>query len=217
MNALLSRRAEALQPPALPGFDHLRRFWEPSHRRWTARLLPGQYYVTRCDEAITTVLGSCVAVCMRDPWLAIGGMNHFMLPEESGTRQNAWLDPGCGLATRYGSYAMESLINQLLKLGAVRERLELKVFGGARILESLADIGLRNIEFVHNYARVEALQLSAQDVGGTQPRRVVYFPASGRVRVRRLNAVTGRIADRDRLYFTSLYEHADGGEVEIFE
>ena len=217
MNVLLSRAAEASRPAALPGFEHLRRFWEPSHRRWTARLLPGQYYVTRADEAITTVLGSCIAVCIRDPWLSIGGMNHFMLPEEGGTAQNPWLDPTGGLATRYGSYAMESLINQLLKLGAARERLELKVFGGARILESLADIGQRNIEFVDNYAHVEALRLSAQDVGGTQPRRVVYFPASGRVRLRRLNAVTGRIADRDRVYMHSLHEHDGGGDVEIFQ
>ena len=134
-------------PESLPGFEQLQRFWEPDTQRWTVKILPGEYYVTRNDEAITTVLGSCVSACIRDPLAQVGGMNHFMLPEDNSVREAG----GRALdrqATRYGSYAMESLINDLLKLGAARERLEIKLFGGGRMLASMTDIGARNIAFI---------------------------------------------------------------------
>ena len=217
MPAILARAAKTQQPAALPGFEHLQRFWEPETERWTAKILPGEYYVTRNDEAITTVLGSCISACVRDPSRGVGGMNHFMLPEETGTG-NSWLDPAVGLATRYGSYAMESLINDLLKLGATRERLEIKVFGGGRILTSMTDVGARNIAFIHDYARIEGYRVAAEDLGGLQPRKVVYFPAQGRVKVRRLRPIENRsIADREQLYLASLGQKQDGGEIELFE
>jgi chemotaxis protein CheD len=217
MAAFLERVAKTEQPPALPGFEHLQRFWEPDTERWTAKILPGEYYVTRNDEAITTVLGSCISACIRDPSRGVGGMNHFMLPEETGGR-NSWLDPAVGLATRYGSYAMESLINDLLKLGATRERLEIKIFGGGRILTSMTDVGARNIAFIHNYARIEGYRVAAEDLGGLQPRKVVYFPTQGRVKVRRLRPIENRsIADREQLYLASLVQKQDGGEIELFE
>ena len=217
MSALPGFAPTVAMTPAVPGFEQLHRFWEPRSGHWTARLLPGEYYVTRSDEAILTVLGSCISACVRDPVLGIGGMNHFMLPEEAAKGDNSWLDPKLGLATRYGSYAMESLLNQLLKLGAVRSRLELKVFGGGRILSTMTDIGRRNIEFVLEYIRLEGLRVSAQDVGGTQPRKIVYYPADGRVRVRRLKSVSHNIADRERDYMHSLHGQDDGGEVELFQ
>jgi chemotaxis protein CheD len=217
MAAFLQRIAKTEQPRALPGFEHLQRFWEPETERWTAKILPGEYYVTRSDEAITTVLGSCISACIRDPSRGVGGMNHFMLPEETSVG-NSWLDPAVGLATRYGSYAMESLINDLLKLGATRERLEIKVFGGGRILTSMTDVGARNIAFIHDYARIEGYRVAAEDLGGLQPRKVVYFPAQGRVKVRRLRPIENRsIADREQLYLASLGQKQDGGEIELFE
>src|SRR3954469_13199219 len=112
------------EPPVLPGFEQIQRFWEPDTQRWTVKILPGEYYVTRSDEAVSTVLGSCISACIRDPDINVGGINPFMLPENSagGAASGAdrWLDPENGLATRYGSHAMESLINELLKLGANR-------------------------------------------------------------------------------------------------
>ena len=108
-------------------------------------------------------------------------MNHFMLPEDASTGPNNWLDPSIGLATRYGSYAMESLINDLLKLGATRERLEIKVFGGGRVLSGVTDVGARNIAFVRSYLQLEGYRILAEDLGGTTPRKVFYFPATGRV------------------------------------
>jgi chemotaxis protein CheD len=218
MSAILDRVATKPQPPALAGFEGLQRFWDPEGKTWTAKILPGEYYVTRHEEAITTVLGSCVSACVRDTHVGIGGMNHFMLPEDSSTGKNTWLDPAVGLATRYGSYAMESLINSLLKAGAARNRLEIKLFGGGRILTSMTDVGARNIEFIHQYAKLEGYAIAAEDLGGTQPRRVIYFPASGRVKVRRLKAIENRsIGDLERQYLVNLGKQPDGGDVELFD
>ena len=205
-------------PPALRGFEHLQRFWEPDTDRWTTKLLPGEYYVTCHDEAITTVLGSCISACVRDPARGVGGMNHFMLPEDSASGHNTWLDPKVGLATRYGTYAMESLINDLLKVGASRNRLEIKLFGGGRILANLTDVGARNIAFINEFLRLEGYRISAQDVGGLHPRKIIYFPAQGRVKVRQLRAIENRsIADREQIYLESLRRQQDGGEVELFD
>src|SRR5262249_11696951 len=155
----------------------------------------------RADEAISTVLGSCISACVRDPIRNVGGMNHFMLPEDGSAGPNNWLDPAIGLATRYGSYAMESLINDLLKLRATGERCEVKVLGGGRVLTGMTDVGARNISFVHSFLELEGYKIAAQDVGGTQPRKVVYFPASGRVRLRRLRPVENRtISHHEQLY-----------------
>ncbi len=142
---------------------------------WNAKILPGEYYVTRSEEVITTVLGSCISACIRDPSAQVGGMNHFMLPEDSSSGDgNRWLDPVAGLATRYGSHAMESLINELMKLGASRSRFEIKLFGAGRILASVTDVGARNIAFVHEYLKTEGLRALAEDLGD-------IFPAASRI------------------------------------
>jgi chemotaxis protein CheD len=204
-------------PPAMvPGFEQLQRFWEPDTQRWTVKILPGEYYVTRNDEAITTVLGSCISACIRDPVLRVGGMNHFMLPEDNSGRDSTLSAPVV-LSTRYGSYAMESLINQLLKLGGLRERLEIKIFGGGRVLAAMTDIGARNIDFVKSYLDTERLGIVAQDVGGDQPRKVVYFPVEGTARVRKLRPIENRgISDREKIYLDSLRAKDAGGDIELF-
>lgn len=208
------RHTRPAEPQVLPGFEQLQRFWEPDTQRWTVKILPGEYYVTRGDEAITTVLGSCISACIRDPVARIGGMNHFMLPEDNSVRDAS---APVVLATRYGSNAMESLINDVLKLGGLRERLEIKVFGGGRVLASMTDIGARNIDFVRSYLSIEGLRLNAQDVGGEQPRKVIYFPTEGRVRVRKLRPIENRgVSDREKLYLDSLGARNDGGEIELF-
>jgi chemotaxis protein CheD len=200
--------------PVHADFDELQRFWEPDTRRWTVKLLPGEYYVTGSDEAITTVLGSCVSACIRDPVARIGGMNHFMLPEDNSVRDER---TPVVLATRYGSNAMESLINEILRLGGLRERLEIKVFGGGRVLAGVADVGARNIEFVRKYLSIERLNANAEDVGGDQPRKIVYYPNEGRVRVRKLRPIENRgVSDREKLYMDSLGRKNDGGDIELF-
>jgi chemotaxis protein CheD len=203
-------------PPGLPGFTDAPRFWERDTGRWTVKLLPGECYVTRQDEAIVTVLGSCISACIRDPDTGLGGMNHFMLPDR---RESFSGNPATGFneINRYGCFAMESLINHLARHGAQRKRLELKVFGGGRILKPMIDIGARNIAFIHSWARTEGVRLASQDLGGIQPRKLVYFPATGRARVLKLPAIENRgVADRELSYLEHLVEQPNEGQVEIF-
>lgn len=137
----------------------------------------GDYHVT-ADKSVTisTVLGSCIAVCLRDSVKGIGGMNHFLLPEASDTQN--------GASARYGAYAMEVLINDILKQGGQRKNLECKVFGGSDIGEFSTKIGSKNAEFICAYLVNENLPILAQDIGGKLPRRVRYTPGSGKAMVR---------------------------------
>jgi len=220
MNTALRNTSRPEPPAMLPAFAHMQRFWDPQMGQWTVKILPGEYYVTRGEEVISTVLGSCISACVRDPIRNVGGMNHFMLPEDANTGgPNNWLDPAVGLATRYGSYAMESLVNDLLKLGATRDRLEVKVFGGGRVLSGMTDVGARNISFVRNFLELEGYQIAAEDLGGTQPRKVVYFPGTGKVKLRRLRPVENRIiSHHEQLYLASIgNQAAGGGDVELFD
>jgi len=146
------------------------------------KLLPNEFYVTTQAIMLTTVLGSCVAACLRDPVAGVGGMNHFMLPENHDTH-------GVPASMRYGSYAMEVLINELLKAGAARERLQAKVFGGGAVLDAMAHnhIGARNADFVLDYLARETIPVHGHDLNGTYARRINYFPHDGRAMVRKLS------------------------------
>ncbi|MFA7393379.1 MAG: chemoreceptor glutamine deamidase CheD [Pigmentiphaga sp.] len=148
------------------------------------KLLPNEYFVTDEDIVLSTVLGSCVAACIRDPQAGVGGMNHFMLPGGDDTERPA------SASMRYGAFAMEVLINELLKAGARRERLEAKVFGGGAVLEQMRqlNIGERNADFALQYLRTEQIPVLAQDLRGDYPRRIHYYPRSGRVLMRRMQA-----------------------------
>ncbi len=206
-----------IRPETLPGFGHIHRTWDRANERWSARILPGEYFVTRSDEIITTVLGSCISACVRDPVLGVGGMNHFMLPEDITHGSSTWLDPKAGMSTRYGSFAMESLINDLMKLGAHRERLEVKLTGGGRVLASMTDVGARNIQFARQWLGLEGLKIAGEDVGDSFPRRIQYFPASGRVLMFRLRSHDhGAVVSREKQYLSNLREQPVGNDVELF-
>lgn len=178
-----------------------------------AKILPGEYYVTARDMLLVTVLGSCVAACIRDPKNGIGGMNHFMLPE-SGDRGDV-----ISTSMRYGGYAMEVLVNQLVKLGANRNRLEAKVFGGGAVLRGFTtvNVGERNSQFVLEYLQTERIRVASQDLMGLYPRKVYYFPASGRVMVRKLKTVhNNTIIEREQDYGQRLKSASISGDVELF-
>jgi chemotaxis protein CheD len=201
----------------LPGFEHIKRAWNPALEAHVARILPGEYYVTKSDEGISTTLGSCVSACIRDRNLGIGGMNHFMLPANLGADPAAWTASGIGSATRYGNYAMEHLINGIMRNGGRRESLEVKIFGGGRIMENMTDVGMRNISFVRDYLKAERLQVLAEDVGDIFPRMLVYFPQSGRVKVKRLRSLHNNvIAAQEKKYFDSVAEEPVSGDIELF-
>lgn len=147
------------------------------------KLLPGEYYVTSRNMVLTTVLGSCVSACVRDSSAGVGGMNHFMLPDDADPTSR-----DTAAAMRYGAYAMEMLLNELFKAGARRERLEAKVFGGGAVLANMTmlNIGDRNADFVLRYLEMAQVRISAQDLRGKQARRINYFPETGRVTMRKL-------------------------------
>jgi chemotaxis protein CheD len=218
MTTILDRTAKTPKPVAIPGFERVQRHWDPRIQRWSAKILPGEYYVTRGTEAVSTVLGSCVSACMRDMELGVGGMNHFMLPEDTSPGTDAWSPVDGSPSTRYGAYAMESLINETLKLGAKRERLEVKLFGGGRILPTMTDIGERNIAFVRGFVALEKLRVAAEDLGGTAPRHLIYLPATGQVLVKKLKPIeTRHVADDDVQYRARLAAAPAGSDVELFE
>ena len=170
----------------IPGFDNINRYWDMEHQKVAAKLLPGEFYVTTEDEMITTVLGSCVSACIRDVVSGIGGMNHFMLPETTDSRLNAKDESIVGTALRYGNYAMEHLINTILQQGGKRENLEVKLFGGGKIIATLGDVGSKNIAFALEYVHAAALKLVAHDLGDIYPRKVNFFPQTGRVRMKKI-------------------------------
>ncbi|QCW82150.1 chemoreceptor glutamine deamidase CheD [Methylotuvimicrobium buryatense] len=206
-----------IKPPALPGFASINRYWDRENDIIAAKLLPGEYYVTNENEMITTVLGSCIAACIRDSVLGIGGMNHFMLPETSTEQAKNAGYSLLGSATRYGNYAMEHLINTILASGGKRKNLEVKVFGGGKIIPSLSDVGLRNIGFVLDYIDTEALNLLAQDLGDIYPRKVNFYPKTGKVRMKKIkNLHNDTIALRENNYRSQIKNAAVEGEIELF-
>lgn len=201
----------------LPEFGHMSSYWDPIQNVEVVRILAGEYYVTHCQEMITTVLGSCVSVCVRDKVVNIGGMNHFMLPDDNRANGNAG-HRGLSADAAYGSYAMERLINCILKYGGRRENLEIKIFGGGRIMGGMTDIGLQNIAFIRDYLRTEGLGVTAEDVGGDLPRRMAYLPATGKVLVKKLRNIRNEtIIKQETAYLADLRrEGSKGGEVELF-
>jgi len=202
-------------PLTLPGFVHISRYWDKQNEIYSAKILPGQYYVTNNNESIVTVLGSCISACIRDTKAGIGGMNHFMLPitEEEFSGRNVRLSG----AARYGNYAMEMLINDILKNGGDRNNLEVKIFGGGKIIANMTDVGERNIEFAASYLRSEGLNPIASDIGNVFPRKVYYFPQTGKVRVKRLRSLhNNTIIEREKNYMNDINTKPVSGEIDLF-
>jgi chemotaxis protein CheD len=178
----------------------------------TAKILPGEYYYTGKDMAIVTVLGSCVSACIRDRVTGVGGMNHFMLPGGDS-------DSPVSASMRYGTYAMEMLINGLLKAGARRENLEAKVFGGGNVLSNFIaiNVGERNAQFVRNFLRAENIRVAAEDLNDVYPRKVYFFPRTGKVLVKKLKQSNNNtIANREQDYASRLQTSTVSGAVELF-
>lgn len=203
--------------PELPGFKHINRYWDKTHDSYAAKILPGEYYVTIHNELIVTVLGSCVSACVRDKIFGIGGMNHFMLPANKGEDISSF--NAIGESTRYGNFAMEQMINDILKNGGRRKNLEIKVFGGGRVLKNMTtlDIGQKNIDFIMQYIKDESLSLTAEDLGDVYPRKVLFFPTTGKVRVKKLRSIhNNTIIERENSYSKTIAEAPTSGEIELF-
>lgn len=195
--------------------DEVKRFYDPRFKATSVMVLPGRHYVSSApEEMIVTLLGSCVAACIRDPVAAVGGLNHFLLPESS---TGQWGQANA--AMRYGNHAMETLINDIIKRGGERSRLEVKVFGGSHIIggQSTLAVGRQNVDFVEAYLKNEGFTIVAKHLGGPMPRRIHYFPVSGKVNMLLLRRVPDNdLFKKERDYQRTIKTDDDSGDVELF-
>jgi chemotaxis protein CheD len=200
-------------PPAKLVHGRASKYLDRHFNRQAMKILPGEFYATAQDEVIVTVLGSCVAACLMDPIAMVGGMNHFMLPTKQGER-----DPDVFYAARYGVAAMEFLINNLLHLGAQRDRLVAKAFGGGRVMLGMtSDVGDQNIDFVRQFLRNENIPVWSEDLGGTHPRKVYFFPHTGQVLVKRIESThNDTVLIRELTYLQEFNRAPMDGDVELF-
>ena len=205
----VSRIDQLKAQPRKPGEASF--FYADHHFQYDAvKVLPGEYFVSQEDLVVMTVLGSCIAACIWDGKARVGGMNHFMLPDGDA------LD-GSG---RYGSYAMELLINEMLKLGARRETMQAKVFGGAQVMAGFTtmNVGERNTNFVLDYLATERIPIVSQDVLDIHPRKVCFFPVTGKALVKRLahsHPETLAVEER-RGNAAAVVKTTSGGSVDLF-
>ena len=209
---------QAEQPNAEKGFEHVNRYFDKRLGVWSAKILPGEFYVTTHGEMIGTVLGSCISACVRDVKLGIGGMNHFMLPAQNEHSSAQWGSDANTSETRYGNWAMEYLLNTLYKLGCTKKNLEIKLFGGGQVLASMTDIGQRNILFAYDFLRKEGLNVKAADVGDIYSRKILFFPDTGAVKVRRITTTRNdTIIEREKGYLENIRKRKDDSDIELFD
>ena len=195
--------------PCPPLFSHINRYVDRVNQCVAAKLMPGEFYISRNKEMITTVLGSCVSACIYDPNLKIGGMNHFMLPEKGASAADE--------SARYGIFAMETLINELMKCGCQKKDLKVKLFGGGQIIQNMSDVGRKNILFAKNFLFAEGMRLEASDLGLIFPRKVNFFPHTGKAMVKRLRSLhNDTIEQREKQYAASLRQEEITGDIELF-
>ena len=183
-------------------------FYDAHFKNEAVKVLPGEYYVDNEDILVMTTLGSCIAACLWDRTAGIGGMNHFMLPEGNG-------DSG-----RYGSYAMELLINEMMKRGASKMRMEAKIFGGGAVISGMnsLNVGERNTNFVIDYLKTERIPIVSKDVMDVYPRKVCFLPHSGKAMVKRLAPTnTDALVQQDRAAIQKVQPVASsGGSIDLF-
>ncbi len=193
-------------------------YWDHRFKRNTIKLLPGDFDVVHGPEMLVTVLGSCVAACIRDTKSGIGGMNHFLLPTEKKNKNATEWNDYNSAATRYGDLAMEQLINKIVAMGGKRENFEAKIFGGARMFEtSFSDIGAKNIEFVTKYLKIEKIRTLSHDTAGNHARKIYYIPESGEVYLKRItNTNNDTIKNREYKYLSEARKARTTADISFF-
>ncbi|MBJ7554400.1 chemoreceptor glutamine deamidase CheD [Marinomonas spartinae] len=199
--------------------EHLatHKYYDNKFKAAGVKVLPGEYYASKDDIMITTLLGSCVAACLFDEEAKVGGLNHFLLPGEDG--DNSMLSS----SGRYGVYAMELLVNHLMKLGARRERIKAKVFGGANVIKSLSSassVGERNVAFIMMYLKQENIPVCSSSVLDITPRKVNFFPQSGKAFVKQLADIyQSDVVAQEKRYQGKAkeeVENSSGGDIDFF-
>lgn len=198
--------------PVADYFQGSKRVFDAREQRYVVKIFSGDWYVsTTPGEMLATILGSCVSACIRDPLAGVGGMNHFLLPGSEGHV------PQLSEAARYGVFAMESLINGILSAGGRKERLEIKVFGGGNVINSSSRIGSKNAAFIRHFLHTEGYHIASEDLEGDLPRRLHYFPDSGRVMVRLLRRREDMVVlDEEARYTQQITQAPVEGAIELF-
>lgn len=196
-----TRLGNRVLPPCLPQFVHINRYYDSMHQCFAAKILPGEYYISTRGEMITTVLGSCVAVCAYDPEIQMGGMNHFMLPGQAGNEPGKCHKQRFNERLRYGRSAIDALLGDLLRLGCKQQNLVIKVFGGAQVFGEKGVVGRLNAEYCRSYFLEKGIAIVAEDTGSQFPRKIKFSPLTGKVMVKRLQSLNNdTIERRERNY-----------------
>ena len=214
-----SKEVNACLAKCLPEFKHVNHYWDKQRSKVVAKILPGEFYMTQENIIVSTTLGSCISACIWDERNGVGGMNHFMLPiTDKELHEVDWGKRGLASdATRYGNFAMEHLINMILKNGGFKNNLKAKVFGGGKVLKKMSDIGERNIKFVMEYLALEGICVVKSDIGSIFPRKVLFEPQTGRAFVKRLdNLHNDTIVRREYDYRDRIDTEPSDGEIELF-
>jgi chemotaxis protein CheD len=202
-------------PSGVPGEAHTF-YFERDFARNAVKIMPGEFFVDREDIVISTVLGSCVSACIWDRTAKVGGMNHFMLP--GGQGNDTPVNDLTAASGRYGVFAMEQLINELIKHGARKTNLEAKVFGGGAVLRkfSTLNVGERNAAFVLEFLKTEGIRVISQDLMDIYPRRVAFFPATGRVLCKKLTSTDNSVVTAEQQYTAKINTTEVAGDIELF-
>lgn len=198
-------------PPISEYFRGNKQYYDTKEGVNVIKIFSGDWYVSKkSNDMLSTVLGSCVSACIRDPIAGVGGMNHFLLPGDN-------IEHHVSDSTRYGVFAMERLINEIIKAGGRKNRFEIKVFGGGNVIGNSTRIGSLNAQFIRGYLSDEGFDISSEDLEGEYPRRIHYYPATGKVMVRLLRRREDMVVvDEEALYRKSIVENPVEGSIELF-
>lgn len=197
--------------PVSEYFHGSKRFYDAKEGINVVKIFAGDWYVSvNSGEMLATILGSCVSACIRDPVTGIGGMNHFLLPGEI-------IDSSVSDSARYGVFAMESLINGILKAGGQKHRFEVKVFGGGNVINNSARIGSKNAKFIRDFLQKEGFRITSEDLEGDHPRRLHYYPDTGKVMLRHLRRKEDMaVIEEEANYKKSIITRPIESDIELF-
>ncbi len=215
MSTILEKPAERREGKEIATRDYYdggKIAYDPQSGMNVVKIFSGDAYVsTKPNEMLVTILGSCVAACIRDPIAGVGGMNHFLLPGNESTVTEL------SAANRYGVFAMESLINGILKAGGRKERLEVKVFGGGNVINNSIRIGSKNASFIREFLKAEGIKIVSEDLEGDLPRRIHYYPDTGKVMMRKLKRKEDmQVLEEEKKYTQTLTAKPVEGDIDLF-
>lgn len=191
--------------------------YDRTFKRPSFEIFAGDYYVTKVQKVVlTTLLGSCISVCLKDSINNVVGFNHFMLPDKL-NQENIFASADA----RYGLFSMEKMINQMLKLGASKRFLEAKIFGGGKVLQTtFSNVAQANIDFARQYLTLENIPILAEDIGGNVGRKIYFIPETFDIFVKKIvqtQNLQTMLKQENRYLQTIRNKKDEAGELTLFE